>query len=134
MLTDHRTVEEGFILTWDPFSSPSRFIPKSRGVKFKPAHIEQAVKHLQKMFWGCFSYVGTGVLIHTKVMMNSQKHKTLLEDRLAVELWKVDPNGLASFQTRKRSFHKSKMKHRFFNNNNITCLESPVNPDLWVIL
>lgn len=110
----------------------SRFVRKSDNKKLTAAHINQTVKHLlKKMFWGCFSYKGTGSLVPIEGMMNSLKYKDLLEQRLQAELDKVDANGEAVFQQDSAPCHVSKTMVKYFKDKNISRLEWPGNsPDL----
>lgn len=48
------------------------------------------------MFWGCFPYSRTGTLIPIEGMMNSEKYKALLGQRLSIQLDKVQAD--ATFQ------------------------------------
>ncbi|KAK9751429.1 hypothetical protein QE152_g5027 [Popillia japonica] len=65
----------------------SCYVRKRVNEKFATAHIDQTVKHpLKKMFWGCFSYNGTGSLVAIEGMINSQKYKDLLVRTLEAEL------------------------------------------------
>lgn len=110
----------------------SRFVRKSDNEKLTAAHIDQTVKHpLKKMFWGCFSYKGTGSLVPVEGIMNSEKYKDLLEQRLEAELRKVDANGKAVFQQDSAPCHVSKVMMKYFKDKTISCLEWPGNsPDL----
>lgn len=93
----------------------SRYVRKSDNEKLTPGHIDQTVKHPQKkMFWGCFSYVGTGSLVPIEGMMNSLKYKELLEQKLATELKKVNPDGNVIFQQDSAPCHKSKLIMKYF--------------------
>lgn len=83
------------------------------------------------MFWGCFSYSGTGALIPFEGMMNNEKYKALLGQRLAIELDKVQAEGTAMFQQDSALCHVSKLMMKYFKDNNITLLDWPGNsPDL----
>lgn len=106
----------------------SRFVRKSDNEKLTTAHIDQTVKHpLKKMFWGCFSYKGTGCLVPIEGMMNSQKYRDLLEHRLEAELRKVDANSQAVFQQDSAPCHVSKIMMKYFKDKKISCLEWPGN-------
>lgn len=48
------------------------YVQKSAGETLNNKHVQQAPKHpLKKMFWGCFTFKGTGRLCPNKGMMNS---------------------------------------------------------------
>lgn len=110
----------------------SLYVRKSVNEKLSAAHIDQTVKHpLKVMFWGCFSYKGTGSLVPIKGMMNSQKYKDLLENKLEAELRKVNANGQAVFQQDSAPCHVSKKMMKYFKDKKISCLQWPGNsPDL----
>lgn len=110
----------------------SRYVRRSGNEKLTAAHIDQTVKHPQKkMFWGCFSYAGTGSLVPVEGMMNSQKYKELLERKLSAELTKADQSGNAVFQQDSAPCHKSKTMMQYFKSKKIALLDWPGNsPDL----
>ena len=102
----------------------SKFVRKAANESLSASHINQTVKHpSKKMFWGCFSYSGTGTLIPIEGMMNSEKYKSLLGQRLAIELDKVQGRGIAIFQQDSALCHVSKIMMKYFEDNNITHLD-----------
>lgn len=110
----------------------SKFVRKAANESLTAAHINQTVKHpTKKMFWGCFSYSGTGTLIPIEGMMNSEKYKAMLGQRLDTELAKVQAKGTAIFQQDSAPCHVSKVMMKYFKDNSITLLDWPGNsPDL----
>lgn len=60
------------------------------------AHADQTVKYpLKQMFWGCFLCKCTGCrsLMSVEGMINFQKYRDLLKNKLEAELRKVNVNG-----------------------------------------
>lgn len=56
-----------------------QFVRRTDSEPLLAAHIEQSVKHpVKQMFWGCFSYCGTGLLVPIQGMMNSEKYIKVL--------------------------------------------------------
>lgn len=56
----------------------SRFVRKSE--KATAAHFDQTRKHPpKKMFWGCFSFEGTGSRVPIEGMMRSGKHQLIIK-------------------------------------------------------
>ena len=65
----------------------SQFVRRSNGEPVRAEHMKQSFKHPPKqMFWGCFSYEGTGCLIPIEGMMNSDRYIRLIETRITHEL------------------------------------------------
>jgi len=57
----------------------SQYVRTSKGEPLQGGHIEQAPKHApKKVFWGSFTFKGTGRLIPIKGMMISIKYKEIL--------------------------------------------------------
>jgi len=57
----------------------SQYVRRSKGEPLQGGHNDQASKDpAKKMFWGCFTFKGTGRLILVKGMMNSIKYKEIL--------------------------------------------------------
>jgi transposase len=109
----------------------SRYVRKHRDENLTSAHISQTVKYpVKTMFWGCFSYNGTGSLVPVEGNMTSLTYKDLLQRKLQQNLKKTCPKG-AIFQQDSAPCHKSKIMEKFFKENGIKCLEWPGNsPDL----
>ncbi|CAG9840214.1 unnamed protein product [Diabrotica balteata] len=64
-------------------------------------------------------------------MMNSKKYKVMLEQRLAIELDKVQVVGTEIFQQDSAPCQVSKVIMKYFKDNNITLLDwSGNSPDL----
>jgi len=59
-----------------------RHVRRSDGEKITKGHIIQNVKHLQKkIFWGCFSFQGGGLLYPVTEMMNAEKYSELVRQK-----------------------------------------------------
>lgn len=110
----------------------SKFVRKGVDEKLTAAHLVQTVKHpVKKMFWGCFSYKGTGKLIPVEGMMNSEKYKEMLETCLSRELEKIQAAGEPIFQQDSAPCHVSKKMLKYFKDKKVTLLDWPGNsPDL----
>jgi hypothetical protein len=61
--------------------------------------MQQTTKHpIRKMFWGCFSYHGTGSLVHVDRMMNINKCMPILAIRMVPELKKLGSSEVRFFK------------------------------------
>lgn len=118
-----------------------QYIRRSANEELSSRHVMQTVKHPdKKMFWGCFSYSGTGPLQPVTGMMTSEKYAQVLQTKLIPEMTKLFPNGDGVFQQDLAPCHTSKAMQKFFRDNNVNCLRWPgnspdVNPieNLWSI-
>ena len=83
------------------------------------------------MFWGCFTFKGTGRLIPVEGMMNSIKYKEILTKYLLPTVQVAFPEGGGIFQQDLAPCHTSKMIQKFFKESKLSVLEWPGNsPDL----
>ena len=110
----------------------SQYVRRSKGEPLQDGHIEQAPKHPpKKMFWGCFTFKGTGRLIPVEGMMNSIKYKEILTKYLLPTVQVAFPEGGGIFQQDLAPCHTSKMIQKFFKESKLNVLEWPGNsPDL----
>ena len=87
----------------------SQYVRQSVGEPLNTFHIQQAPKHPpKKMFWGCFTFNGTGRLCPVKGMMNSTKYRKVLEKKLVLTMQKFFPDGNGIFQQDNAPCHTSK--------------------------
>ena len=109
----------------------SQHVRRSNGEELQPGHIEQYVKHPEKiMFWGCFSYFGVGPLKPVSGMMNSVKYIETVTEKVIPTLDSM-PVDRPTFQQDSAPCHTSKMCQKFFRENGIQVLNWPGNsPDL----
>ena len=67
-----------------------KFIRCSPNEKLREEHFVQTVKHPdKKMFWGCFSINGPGVLVPVEGMMDSKAYLPIIERKISSELSKL---------------------------------------------
>ena len=96
----------------------SQHVRRSPHEKPRNAHIDQSVKYPQKkMFWGCFSYYGTGSLYPVEGMMRSQQYIEVLRRKVLPQLRKLFPDGSGVFQQDLAPCHTSKQVKKFFGDH-----------------
>ena len=110
----------------------SRYVRRGIGEPLRRGHIDQAPKHPpKKMFWGYFSFLGTGTLVPVEGMMNSNKYMEILRQKLVPALAERYPAGDGIFQQDLAPCHTSKKCQQFFRTNKMKVLEWPGNsPDI----
>lgn len=109
-----------------------RYVRRSSGDKLSYQHVNQTVKHPQKvMFWGCFSAAGPGRLHVCDGMMNSDQYIKVIDERIVPELNEKFPEGDGVLQQDKAPCHTSKKSTQHLESKGITVLQWPGNsPDL----
>ena len=109
-----------------------QYVRRSVGEALNNFHIQQAPKHpLEKMFWGCFTFNGTGRLCSIEVKMNSVKYQEILAIKLVPSMQKSFPDESGIFQQDNEPCHTSKKMQNFFKKAKLTGLDWPGNsPDL----
>jgi len=75
-----------------------RFVRFRKGKQLSPAHFNEAVKHLQKMFWASFSFSGVGSLMSIEGIMNSDKYIDVIERKVIPDMGRAFPDGEGIFQ------------------------------------
>lgn len=110
----------------------SHFVRRSIGEPIRPEHLEQRVKHPEKvMFWGCFSHSGVGPLVKVEGMMNSKQYIATLRRHAVPELRKKFPDNDGIFQQDLAPCHTAKQVGKFFTSKKVSVLQWPGNsPDL----
>ena len=72
----------------------SQYVRRSAGEPLNSFHFQQAPKHPpKKMFWGCFTFKGTGRLCPIEGMMNSTKYQEILNTKLVPSMQQPLPDG-----------------------------------------
>ena len=118
----------------------SKFICCSPNEKLLEEHFVQTVKHqAKKMFWGCFSINGPGVLVPVEGMMNSKAYLPIIERKVSTKLSTLHPQAIS--QQDSAPCHKAKIITNCFKRMTITVLDWPgnsldLNPikNLWSIV
>ena len=91
------------------------------------------VKHpFSIMFWGCFSFHGTGFLKPIEKTLRSEQYKRILESCLlpSAERVQIDPTNLIFMQDNAPS-HKSKLMKEYFDEKQVSVMTwPPQSPDL----
>ena len=106
----------------------SQHVRRSAGEPLNSFHIQQAPKHPpKKMFWGCFTFKGTGRLCPIEGMMNSTKYQEILETKLVPSMRQSFPDGNGIFQQDNAPCHTSKKMLTFFQKAKLTVLDWPGN-------
>ena len=91
------------------------------------------VKHgFSIMFWGCFSYNGTGITKPVEKTLNSSQYIAILESCLEVSAEKIEnPLSNLIFMKDNAPCHVSKMMKEYFCKQNYTVMDwPPQSPDL----
>ena len=108
-----------------------RYVRKSEGEKVTERHINQTVKHPQKMFWGSFSFSGLGSLYPCSGIMNADKYIDVVNHKIMRDIQIAFPDGGGIFQHDFASCHSAKKVQKVLQENRIKILEWPGNsPDL----
>lgn len=109
-----------------------QFVRRSIGEPVRECHIEQRVKHPQKvMFWGSFTTNGPLRLVPVSGMMNSAKYCDLIHSKVAPDLRKEFPNGDGILQQDLAPCHTAKKSLAALQTERINVLKWPGNsPDL----
>ena len=93
-----------------------KFIRCSPNEKLREEHFVQTVKHLdKKMFWGCFSINGPGVLVPIEGMINSKAYLPIIERKVSTKLSKLHLQAI--FQQDSAPCHKAKIITNCFKKN-----------------
>ena len=109
-----------------------RYIRRASGEALSHQHVNQTVKHPQKvMFWGCFSAAGPGRLHVCEGMMRTEQYIKIIDSRIVPELNEKFPDGNCTLQQDKAPCHTSKKSIKHLQSKAIRLLEWPGNsPDL----
>ena len=120
----------------------SRYVRKFVSEQLRSVHLDQNVKHPQKvMFWGSFCYSGVQELYRVEGMMNSDKYINVVDEIVLSNMNKLYPDGSGIFQQDLAPCHTSKKVKEFFSKKGLTVLQWPgnspdINPieNLWAII
>jgi transposase len=102
------------------------------GEELNPDCIAATVKHSpSKMFWGCFSWNGLGLIVPIKGSVTGQTHAKVIDDYVVPTLDDLFPRNNRIFQEDNAPPHRSKVAMAARENAKIVVLDWPSqSPDL----
>ena len=110
----------------------ARYVRRSSDEPISPLHVNQAVKHPQKvMFWGCFSNNEPGRLHLCEGMVNQHQYTHIIETRVIPQMRSDFPFDEGIFQHDLAPCHTAKKVKAKLDEANISVLKWPGNsPDV----
>lgn len=120
----------------------AHFVRRARDERIKTTHTAQHRPFVQKvMFWGCFSYEGTGPIVPVTGTMTAAKYLATLTEHLVPQMHEWFGAGGGVFQQDNAPCHKARRVTQQFQEWGLEVLSwPPYSPDLapienlWAIL